>query len=62
MRVLLAQIGKTGNYHIDCVAFSVSSKESDGKPHTWPLRIMRFKTDSFDEGYKVLAASAWDPE
>jgi len=54
--------GKTGPCHLEYVAFSVKSKDSDGKPHTWPLRLVRFKYGEVDSGWKVLPASTWDPE
>ncbi len=62
MRAILAASGTSGNYHIDYVLFTVHSVSTDGKQHTWPLRIVRWKTDKSDEGYKVIPASEWDPD
>jgi hypothetical protein len=61
-RVLLKESAKTGTYHLDYVAFTVSSHDSSGKAVRWPLRIVRFKIAGGDTGWKVLPASEWDPE
>ncbi len=63
MRPLIKQAGKKGTYHVDYISFSVQSQDDPkAAPRTWPLRIVRFKANDVDTGWKVLPASEWDPE
>ena len=62
-RAVIKQSAKKGNYHVDYVSFTVQSQDdAKGAARTWPLRIVRFKSDAVDTGWKVLPASEWDPE
>jgi hypothetical protein len=62
-RLALQKAAKTGAYKLEYIQFTVESKASaKEKPSNWPLRLVRFKTDDSDTGWKVLPASEWDPE
>jgi hypothetical protein len=62
-RQILQKSERAGAYKVEYVAFTVESKDSaKDKPRQWPLRVVRLKTDTVDSGWKVLPASAWDPE
>jgi hypothetical protein len=62
-RLILQKAQKSGQYKVEYIAFTVESKDTaKDKAHTWPLRIVRIKTEGNDTGWKVLPASDWDPE
>jgi len=60
IRPVLQQSGTGGTYSLEFHKFTVESLEGPRKsPRRWPLRILRFKADGVDTGYKVLPASDW---
>jgi len=62
-RLLLQKAQKSGSYKVEYIAFTVESKDGPKeKPHAWPLRVVRMKTEGADTGWKILPASEWDPE
>lgn len=61
-RSMLRNIPHAGKYHLTLRKFTVEEKQSDGSARQWTLRLIRFKTESFDSGWKVLPASSWDPD
>lgn len=62
-RAVIKQSNKKGTYHVDYVSFTVQSQDDPkAAARTWPLRIVRFKSEAVDTGWKVLPASEWDPE
>ena len=63
MRPILAKAGSTGHYTVDLYRFVIESKEGPRQvPRQWPLRILRFKTNKVDTGWKVLPASDWNAD
>jgi hypothetical protein len=41
----------------------VTSVEGAAKtPREWPLRVVRFKSEKVDSGWKILPASDWNAE
>jgi hypothetical protein len=63
MRLLLAQAGGSGKYAVEVYRFIIESSESaNPAPRQWPLRVVRFRTDAFDTGWKILPASDWSVE
>jgi hypothetical protein len=64
-RKLLAEAGTKGEYRADLDLFwveTVDRGDPERRSRRWPLRIVRFQTDSFDTGLKVLPAASWDAE
>jgi hypothetical protein len=63
MRAVLSKAGNKGKYWLEVHRWMILSKEGPGKtPREWPLRVMRFKTDKTDTGWKVIPASDWNAE
>ncbi|MDF1563596.1 MAG: hypothetical protein P1V51_11165 [Deltaproteobacteria bacterium] len=63
-RLLVESIDQAGKYELEVHVFLVKEarEQKDGGDRTWPLRVVRFKTDSHDTGLKILPASSWDPD
>jgi hypothetical protein len=63
MRAVLAKAGTSGKYSLEMRRWTVVSREGPNKtPREWPLRVLRFKTNKVDTGWKVLPASDWNAE
>lgn len=63
MRAVLAKAGNSGKYSLEMRRWTVVSREGPNKtPREWPLRVLRFKTNKVDTGWKVLPASDWNAE
>ena len=63
MRAVLAKSGTKGKYTIEVHRWTVTSVEGAAKtPREWPLRVVRFKSDKVDTGWKILPASDWNAE
>ena len=63
MRAVLARAGNKGTAIIEIHRWMVESDEGPAKtPRVWPLRVMRFKSDKVDTGWKILPASDWNAE
>jgi len=63
MRKILAQAGGAGSYTVEVHRFVIESRESaNPTPRQWPLRVVRFRTDKIDTGWKILPASDWSIE
>ncbi len=63
MRAVLSKAGNKGKYSLEIHRWVVVTKEGPGKtPREWPIRVVRFKTDKMDTGYKILPASDWNAD
>ncbi len=63
MRQLLAQAGASGTYAVEVYRFIIESSETaNPAPRKWPLRVVRFRTDKIDTGWRILSASDWSVE
>ncbi len=63
MRAVLAKAGATGKYSLEIHRWVILSKEGPAKtPREWPVRVLRFKANKVDTGWKVLPASDWNAE
>ncbi len=63
MRAVLAKAGTKGKYDVEVHRWVVLSKEGPGKtPREWPLRVVRFKSEKIDTGWKILPASDWNAD
>jgi hypothetical protein len=63
MRLLLTQAGASGSYAVEVHRFIIESSESaNPTPRKWPLRVVRFRTDKIDTGWRILTASDWSVE
>lgn len=63
MRAVLAKAGTKGKYSVEVHRWVVLSKEGAAKtPREWPLRVIRFKSDKVDTGWKIVPASDWNAE
>ncbi len=63
MRLLLSQAGASGSYAVEVYRFIIESSESGNPaPRKWPLRVVRFRTDKIDTGWRILSASDWSVE
>jgi hypothetical protein len=63
MRQILAQAGASGAYAVEVYRFIIESSESaNPTPRKWPLRVVRFRTDKIDTGWRILTASDWSVE
>jgi hypothetical protein len=63
MRQILAQAGASGAYAVEVYRFIIESSESaNPTPRKWPLRVVRFRTDKIDPGWRILTASDWSVE
>ncbi|MFH1807290.1 MAG: hypothetical protein ABIJ09_00995 [Pseudomonadota bacterium] len=61
LRQLMPELGSRGEYQLWYHHFEVEEVLKQGKTRTWPLRVLRIKTDIYDSGWKILPASSWDP-
>jgi hypothetical protein len=64
-RKLLSDAGPKGPYTIDVDKFWIETDEGIGEsktPRKWPLRVVRFRSNGQDTGYKILPASDWNAE
>jgi hypothetical protein len=56
------KLGKGGNYKLEVHRFTIEEKDpGGGASRTWPLRVLRVTTKTYDSGWKILPASDWDP-
>lgn len=56
------KLGKGGNYKLEVHRFQIEEKDpGGGAARTWPLRVLRITTKTYDSGWKILPASDWDP-
>jgi hypothetical protein len=63
IRPLLAKAGKQGKYSLQLQRFIVETLEGPRQvPRDWPLRVLRFRTEGVDTGWKILPASDWSPD
>ncbi len=60
-RRLLESIPHEGRYELEVHRFLVREK-GPKEERTWPLRVLRLKTEAYDSGWKILPASDWDPD
>lgn len=61
LRQLVPELGTRGEYQLWYHHFEIEEVLKQGKTRTWPLRVMRIKTEIYDSGWKILPASSWDP-
>jgi len=63
MRAVLAKAGTQGKYTIEVHRWTIGTTEGPAKtPREWPLRVVRFKSQKLDTGWKILPASDWNAE
>ena len=63
IRPLLAKAGGRGNYSLQLQRFKIETREGPRQEaRAWPLRVLRFRTDALDTGWRILPASDWSPE
>ncbi len=63
IRPLLAKAGKHGKYSLQLQRFSIETREGPRQvPRQWPLRVLRFRSDSLETGWKILPASDWSTD
>ena len=63
MRAVLAKAGTQGKYTIEVHRWTISTTEGPAKtPREWPLRVVRFKSQKIDTGWKILPASDWNAD
>ncbi len=63
MRAVLTKAGTKGKYSIEVHRWTVTSVEGAAKtPREWPLRVVRFKSEKIDTGFKILPASDWNAD
>jgi hypothetical protein len=63
IRSLLAKAGKRGTYSLQLERFKIESREGPGQvPREWPLRVLRFRSDNLETGWKILPASDWSTD
>ena len=63
IRPLLAKAGKQGRYSLQLQRFKIETVEGPQQvARGWPLRVLRFRTDALDTGWKILPASDWSPD
>ncbi len=63
MRAVLSKAGTKGKYSVEVHRWTVTSVEGAAKtPREWPLRVIRFKSDKVDTGWKILPASDWNAD
>ncbi len=56
------KLGRGGNYKLEVHRFTIEEKDpGGGASRTWPLRVLRVTTKTYDSGWKILPASDWDP-
>jgi hypothetical protein len=61
-RALLANAGEKGEYQLDLDLFWVETSREGMAPRSWPLRVVRFRANGKDSGFKILPASDWNAE
>jgi hypothetical protein len=63
MRAVLAKAGTQGKYSIEVHRWTIATTEGPAKtPREWPLRVVRFKSQKLDTGWKILPASDWNAD
>lgn len=63
MRAVLAKAGTQGKYSVEVHRWTIQTTEGPAKtPREWPLRVLRFKSQKIDTGWKILPASDWNAE
>jgi hypothetical protein len=63
MRAVLSKAGSKGKYSVEVHRWTIVTVEGPAKtPREWPLRVIRFKSQKIDTGWKVLPASDWNAE
>ena len=63
VRALLAKTGERGKYSLQLQRFKIESREGPRQvARAWPLRVLRFRTDGLDTGWRILPASDWSPD
>jgi hypothetical protein len=63
VRSLLAKAGKRGTYSLQLERLKIESREGPGQvPREWPLRVLRFRSDGLETGWKILPASDWSTD
>lgn len=63
MRAVLAQAGVQGRYSLEIHTWAIVTVEGPAKSkREWPLRVLRFRSERIDTGWKVLPASDWNAE
>ncbi len=63
MRAVLAKAGTQGKYSLEVHRWMIQSVEGAAKtPREWPIRVLRFKSNKLDTGWKILPASDWNAE
>jgi hypothetical protein len=63
IRPLMAKAGKQGKYSLQLQRFKVETREGPRQvAREWPLRVLRFRTDTLDTGWRILPASDWSPD
>ncbi len=63
MRAVLARAGTQGKYSLEVHRWVIQTVEGPAKtPREWPIRVVRFKSNKLDTGWKILPASDWNAE
>ena len=61
-RAVVKQLGNRGRYTLEMHLFRIEEREANRPPRAWPLRVLRIQGGGYDSGWKILPASAWDPD
>lgn len=63
MRAVLGKAGTKGKYSVEVHRWTITTVEGPAKTsRDWPLRVIRFKSQNIDTGWKILPASDWNAE
>ncbi len=63
VRALLAKAGERGKYSLQLQRFRIETREGPRQVvRGWPLRVLRFRTNALDTGWRILPASDWSPD
>ncbi|PZR14016.1 MAG: hypothetical protein DI536_11915 [Archangium gephyra] len=63
MRAVLSKAGTKGKYSVEVHRWTITTVEGPSKQvRDWPLRVIRFKSQNIDTGWKILPASDWNAE
>jgi len=63
IRALLAKAGKRGTYSLQLERLKIETLEGPRQvPREWPLRVLRFRSDNLETGWKILPASDWSTD
>lgn len=63
MRAVLGKAGTKGKYSVEVHRWTITTVEGPSKQvRDWPLRVIRFKSQNIDTGWKILPASDWNAE